>query len=163
LKYNIEQNELKDITIYNQALGHTFGETTLGGKVYESDSDSEFIVSYDPDKPCNLGGIGFGSGGEKVSLHTIDELNLTECDFIKIDVEGAENLVIMGALQTILSHRPSILFESNHKKLSKDTLTSLGIDFELKSSHEMLADLGYKKILPITPGNYLAFGQAHQN
>jgi hypothetical protein len=64
----------------------------------------------------------FGSsqmGGSRfdflVSTATIDEI--VRCtwppDFIKIDVEGAERLVLAGAQETLRSHRPLVLFEAS--------------------------------------------------
>ena len=51
-----------------------------------------------------------------VSLRSIDSLNLERLDFMKIDVEGYETLVIKGAMNTIRKYRPIIVMEvwSNH-------------------------------------------------
>jgi hypothetical protein len=43
----------------------------------------------------------------------VSDLNLSHVDFLKIDVEGAEPLVLRGAKQTIEKFRPAILFEIN--------------------------------------------------
>lgn len=42
---------------------------------------------------------------------TADRLNLTKLDFIKIDVEGAESLVIAGGHATIAKHKPAVYCE----------------------------------------------------
>ena len=53
----------------------------------------------------------------KVNLTTIDNLEVEKLDFIKLDVEGYESLVINGALNTIKKYKPIITLEcwSSHK------------------------------------------------
>ena len=49
----------------------------------------------------------------KINIRTLDSFELSNIGFIKIDVEGLEKEVIMGALQTLKnSNYPNILFES---------------------------------------------------
>ena len=45
---------------------------------------------------------------EEVQMNTFDLLELSKCDFIKIDVAGAETSVIRGATTTIRRHGPTI-------------------------------------------------------
>jgi len=50
---------------------------------------------------------------EEIEVRTIDSLNIGDVGFIKIDVEGFEENVILGAKETIKkSNNPPILFES---------------------------------------------------
>ncbi len=51
---------------------------------------------------------------ERVKTLTIDSLKLKNCAFIKLDVEGMENLAIQGASKTIEMTRPLVFFE-RHK------------------------------------------------
>ena len=55
-------------------------------------------------------------GSIRVRQTTIDALvrerNLTRLDFIKIDVEGGEPDVVLGARDTISRYKPAIMFES---------------------------------------------------
>jgi FkbM family methyltransferase len=48
---------------------------------------------------------------EHLQVLTIDSMNLQGCDYVKIDVEGAENLVLMGARETLREYKPTICFE----------------------------------------------------
>jgi FkbM family methyltransferase len=52
-------------------------------------------------------------GGRKLRVSTLDkELStLHQCDLIKVDVEGAENLVLAGAEEIIRRHRPTLYLE----------------------------------------------------
>ena len=74
---------------------------------------------------------------------TIDSLNLHTCDYIKIDVEGAEILVLMGAIETIKKFKPVIMFENTDKKVSDEMKTSLSIDFVPMDILEFLKNLDY--------------------
>ena len=40
-------------------------------------------------------------GSVVVKMVTVDSLNLENVDYMKIDVEGAESLVLLGAAETI--------------------------------------------------------------
>lgn len=77
---------------------------------------------------------------EKKSHRTIkiDDLNLEECKFIKIDVEGREPKVLEGAQKTINRFRPYILCEINtgalnhHGFTKKDILKYIPNNYETK-------------------------------
>lgn len=60
----------------------------------------------------NSGCWYFDSGWE-FDMLPLDLLGISDVDFIKIDVEGAEGFVIAGALLTIRREKPVIVFENN--------------------------------------------------
>ena len=72
-----------------------------------------------------------------VELITIDSLNLDKLDFIKIDVEGYEPLVIEGGINTIKKYKPIITLES-----WKDHYGSVDINYT-KELFKNLLDIGY--------------------
>ena len=47
----------------------------------------------------------------KVELKKLDDYELTDVDFVKIDVEGYENQVVLGAKETLLRNKPIIIIE----------------------------------------------------
>jgi hypothetical protein len=47
--------------------------------------------------PINYGGMNLGKGGEVAQAITLDSLGLTGISFIKVDVQGAEQLTLFGA------------------------------------------------------------------
>ena len=94
----------------------------------------------------NGGSIGYGLGhiadntkqraqrpsiGDTISLTTIDRIalseNLSRLDFIKADIEGWEFRMILGADQTLLRFRPSLMVEVASEALARagDTPDSL--------------------------------------
>jgi FkbM family methyltransferase len=50
-------------------------------------------------------------GQGNIAMITLDSLNLPQVDYIKIDCEGFENNIILGAQQTILKYRPIMVVE----------------------------------------------------
>lgn len=143
LSNNIKNNSIKNVKVFNNAVGHKNCLTTLSKKLYDGyDCDIEYFI----DKPFNYGGIQLGIGGEKIEMITLDSLNLEKCDFIKMDVEGAESLVILGGINTIKKFRPIIFFESTDKKVNSEMIELFNIDFIVKSPDEILNELGYNII-----------------
>lgn len=70
---------------------------------------------------------------------TIDGLNLTGCDFIKLDLEGSEPLAIIGAKETLKKFKPFLVIEFNPNLADRFEQTP-------KSMLIMLKALGYKKV-----------------
>lgn len=153
LNKNVNDNGLLNCKLYNCAVGHKILNTTMSEMLYDGYNCK---VEYDTDKILNYGGIGLGKNGESVDMISIDSLNLTKCDYIKIDVEGAEILVLMGANETIQKFKPLIWFEQTDKTVSEEMKESLLIDFEMPSVSDYLAKLGYR-FYKLNDGNTLAF------
>jgi hypothetical protein len=101
-------------------------------------------IEYDTNKILNYGGIGLGQNGEMVQMIHIDQLDLKACDYIKIDVEGAEILALIGAKNTIEKYKPIIWYEHTDKIVSQEMINSLHIDFEIPSVNIFLQSFGYK-------------------
>ncbi len=115
------------IEIVNLALGEAEGTIGL------SKGPSVFRHLFDQPKD--------GSEHEIVNMMTLDQwaekANLDKIDFIKIDVEGAEARVFIGAQQTLRRFHPIILFEQAPQ------LAALFNDGGLDKCVNILYDLGY--------------------
>jgi FkbM family methyltransferase len=61
-------------------------------------------------------------GGEVYSI-TIDSMNLTKCDFIKLDCEGMELDVLLGGQETISKFNPTMFIEINEHTLKRKGIT----------------------------------------
>ena len=152
LKQNVLQNNLEDrVNLYNVCVGNNCGDAELAINASD-DIGPAGPVSYGDNVPRNIGGVSIGKGGEKVSMISIDSLNLEICDFIKIDIEGYEPLAITGAMDTIHRCRPVICFEKNDKTMPFE-------EFGLPNNSnifDMLLPLGYV-VYYASVCNYLAF------
>lgn len=75
------------------------------------------VPPLDYGSPGNFGGLELKDqkDGEPVPAIAIDTLQLQGCDFIKIDVEGAELNVLHGARETIDRLRPVISAEADRE------------------------------------------------
>lgn len=73
-------------------------------------------------------------GNGSIPMITLDSLDLPQVDYIKIDCEGFENNILLGAKNTILKYRPILVVEDKkHKDVGHqdtdqalDTLISWG-------------------------------------
>jgi FkbM family methyltransferase len=81
------------------------------------------IGSLDPDQNNNFGGIPLEAmpGGETVP---VERLN-TPCHFIKIDVEGMEQEVLLGAARMIEQWRPWLYVENDRIERSDDLIKQI--------------------------------------
>lgn len=160
LTKNIEANKFSDVKLYNNAVANKPITYSLGKSI----SDGYVLdlpISYGKNSYSNLGGVKLGSGGESVECITIDSLNLDSCDYIKIDVEGAEHLVIEGAKETIKRFKPAIMFEHNLQRLSNETLKFFEAT-ELPDIMKTLEEFGYTITAIDSKGNNLAIPQTEK-
>lgn len=58
-------------------------------------------------------------GDGNVPMNTLDSFKITDVDFLKVDVEGFEYPLIVGAEQTIRRDKPVILIEQKPKGLAE--------------------------------------------
>lgn len=104
--------------------------------------------------PCALGAIEgsvniattHGSSGDSrvqgegdIPMHRLDSFGLQSVDLIKIDVEGLEEGVILGALDTIVRCHPTIIVEQK-----RDFALRFGL--EPQGALKVLHKLGYKTV-----------------
>lgn len=72
----------------------------------------------------------------EVEVRTIDSYDFDAVDLMKLDIQGAEHLALMGAKETILRHRPVVLVEQ--KAVNAEHLHII------KSTSRMLRSWGMK-------------------
>jgi hypothetical protein len=85
----------------------------------------------------NNSGAYFINGGGEIPTATIDDLGVTDCDFLALDIEGAEYEALWGGADTINRCRPVI------------TLEDKGHDQRFKSGNaiELLCcEFGYREV-----------------
>lgn len=153
LEDNVNLNcNYPNVHLYHMAIGHNECETTMSGFC-----DGK-PIDYHRSQQTNYGGISLGKHGEKIVMRTIDSFDFDRVNFIKIDVEGAEKLVIWGARETIRKHRPVVFFEENWKKITNDMksmykLSNEIVNFDIRNF--FLNELKYSDIIKIG-SNYMA-------
>ena len=101
-------NELNKIkTFYNNVTTHNLAVSNFEGV-------SDFYVD---DKRLSNSSFQNLVEGQKIEVDTVtvDSLKLNDIGFIKIDVEGVELDVLMGAVDTIHEYRPTCMVEVYEK------------------------------------------------
>jgi len=137
-----------------EAYGHLQSNLALNAfawaepmKVAASDRAGEAVLHHIPlgndPQAFSLIANARAEEGETVETLTLDSLierrRLTRVDLIKIDVEGAEPMVIAGGLRMLATFRPAIIFECN-AHLSAGG----GTDASAAETWDMLAEAGYR-------------------
>jgi FkbM family methyltransferase len=104
LQRNIELNHCANVRPFRVALTHSRGKAWL----YHGWDPVGNSLGMDP--LC-------GDQGEEVQTEALDNLleenSINRVDVIKIDVEGAEELVLRGAIRSLTKYRPVVIFEFN--------------------------------------------------
>lgn len=119
LVQNMVLNQCQNVRAYRCAVGREFKQVQM--RMAHS---------------SNEGGTPIGYGGDLTPLIPLDALKLENVSLIKIDVEGYEDEVLVGAQETIKKNRPFIIIElmDGNKQLDKKR------DATIKS----LESMGYK-------------------
>lgn len=158
LNKNLFDNEIENVFSYNLAVGHTNLKVTLSDIITDGPNCNESF-SYDSNKIYNLGGVSIGFGKTEVQMISLDSMDLENIDYIKVDVEGAESLVFLGAKNILQKYKPVICFEYNHKKLNSEFLNSI-YGSELLSPFEVLKSFGYSQFKNIPYENVIAIHES---
>lgn len=88
----------------------------------------------------NLGASKITTGVGKIQLKKLDDFYLLKCDLIKIDVEGFEYEVLLGATEVLKRFHPHIFVEL----WDKEVCDRDGLDYTFPKVNTLLANLGYK-------------------
>jgi hypothetical protein len=154
LEKNICINNISNkVKIYNNAVGHKICNCNMSSQLYDGYNCN---IEYNTNKLLNYGGLQLGLHGEPVTMITIDSLQLPNCHYIKMDVEGAESLTLMGAIETIKKYKPIIFFECTDKVVNDEMKQALDIQFTPLTSIDILKKECYT-IIDIDECNKLAF------
>lgn len=142
LQQNIMQNHLQHVHAYNCAVGNKVTTVYVQPFITDGPRDHE-TFSYDHGH--NFGGVQVSNQGtEQHIMMPLDALQLSGLDFMKIDVEGCELPVLLGAYQTICKHRPVIFYENNFKTMTPAMAQICGIPADDGTgAAQLLSLLGY--------------------
>lgn len=134
LKFNTINN--KNIKIFNSALGD---ENSFVEVLYHVGLGTNPNISYEPEHRVNSGMSRVKKSSQGIELIKLDDLNLSDLDFLKLDCEGFELMVLKGGENTITKCFPIIVTETNG-------LEKTLFDVETNEVHDYLTNLGYKRI-----------------
>ena len=132
LERNIEVNSL-DLRIRAVPFGlaDCSGHTFLFGTSDRSASTTASLL-----QPLDT---AQSEASTSISVARLDEISAVQAvDLMKIDVEGAEVAVLLGASRTLSTHRPTLLIEA---------LT----DTDLAAQHSVLQAFGYTQPMSVKP------------
>src|SRR5882762_8460461 len=128
LKANITLNGFTNVQVFPAAVSDKIGKAFL----YDGPDPGQNSLGRDP---------RLEPKGEEVVTQSLDRAlsqASVECvHVIKIDVEGAEELVLRGADTVVTAHRPIIIFEINQEASTRLGLSSRG-------AWDLLNRLGYR-------------------
>jgi FkbM family methyltransferase len=128
---NLALNHVKNATTWNCALSSESGTAIFQGvAVNEHGAGNGHLVLAD-----SAQGAGPASHGQEVTVESLDglSLGLTRLDLMKIDVEGAENEVLTGALLTIERFLPVLVFEHLEDFMGRSNGDNAGVVSRLSS------------------------------
>ena len=106
---NLELNNIHNVIVYNNAVGNEQREVFIQVPCTESKE----LVNHGDSSISNR------QIGQSVEMITIDLLSLPKINFVKLDVQGSEILVLEGARQTIAKDKPVMIVEIESHQLHK--------------------------------------------
>jgi FkbM family methyltransferase len=146
LETNKRLNDSSNVTCFRKALGHVNKLINMNPPLKTPDG-------------INYAGTGVGQGGEPIEMITLDSLDLPGLDFIKMDVQGSEGLVIMGGRNTIDKYSPIILFEHDDTFVIPE---HVGLT-EVPTPFFELVKLGYNTFKYLGENNYITYRDSDPN
>jgi FkbM family methyltransferase len=105
LQKNIILNDINNVICFNTAVGNKLGKVRINRVVVNDPGSTSWLYVDD-------------EAGD-VKIDTLDNVVSERVDFIKIDVEGMEIMVLGGAENLIMKYNPVIMIEvskNNNKK-----------------------------------------------
>jgi FkbM family methyltransferase len=95
--------------------------------------------------PDNSGKASIGDGADFVDVRSIDSYQFEDVALIKIDVEGYESEVLMGAAKSIARCKPLVILEDNgqHERYGLDSPRLVAEELGLKEVGQMGKDWIY--------------------
>jgi FkbM family methyltransferase len=130
IKSSVKENNIFNIDLINKACGDKEGSMVL--TKYDHNIGKSSLINTEEE----------GNSTEVINVLTIDSFckYFERINLIKLDVEGFEPEVLMGAKQTLRRLKPIIIFEFAPKRMLKKT----DGDEKTKNLFKLLDGLGYE-------------------
>lgn len=106
--YTFEPCEINFTCLDRNCVGDSFHKYhgALGNRIDK--------VSLKLHKSSNVGMHKIDEKPGDIQMYRIDDLELSSCDLIHLDVEGYEGSVLDGAMKTIMKFKPVVILERGH-------------------------------------------------
>lgn len=113
LTCNVFLNQLTNVYTYNNAIGNSFESVFIEDPNYFHDGTYPNVT--------NIGNsaINLSNRGNEVKQLTINSLNLSKLNFIKLDIQGSELMALQGGVTTIEKFQPYIFIEIENEQLQR--------------------------------------------
>lgn len=133
---NINDNNVKNIILFNCGIGDSDEIKYMTPINYEESSLNYGDLSVSNNNDIN---------GEQIEIKKLDSLKLENVDVIKIDVQGYEKFVLLGAEELIKNQKPTFIIEIESYQLGKFGYTPYEIYdlFREYNYHLFLLDYHY--------------------
>ena len=128
LRKNIGLNHFKNVHSYRAALSEKEGKAAL---YHHEGGPNSFSLGS-----LGTSGIDFEGVTTRTLCHALQEEAIERIGLIKLDVEGAEELALLGAKPIIAGSRPTVIFEVHAAAAKRLGLSPTG-------AWELLEGLGY--------------------
>ena len=130
---SIKVNNLNNIKLYHTAVSDKHDEIIrINLPDYSKDNNFGGLELFKPFQNSDNSDMKKSGIFEDIKTIKLDTFN-DEVDFIKIDVEGMESLVLKGSKNLITNHRPFILIELLKTKLEDITKFFRDKDYNIYS------------------------------
>jgi FkbM family methyltransferase len=107
------ENGFSNIVVHQAAAGAAAGRMKVGALIGGRNAGGTWLLTTDGLRERT----SVGHQLFDVDVRRLDDMAIERCDLMKLDIEGAEHLMLQGALATIARCRPLILSEINAEVL----------------------------------------------
>ncbi|MFH0912649.1 MAG: FkbM family methyltransferase [Patescibacteria group bacterium] len=125
LRRNVVANHLQDrVFIYHQALGDSREMKPL--RISQGILQTDNVMADSPFIQGREGGLIDTEMVEVITIdHLVEQEQINRIDFIKVDTEGYERKIILGAAQTIRRFSPTIVCSAYHLASDEEQIPQL--------------------------------------
>jgi FkbM family methyltransferase len=114
LKTTCFMNSINNVTFRHECVWSTFGKADIAPLAQQDECSLESDGSFSSRNNVNLGATSYRETNNEhdiIKMIPLKSLELAAVDFIKIDAQGADGRVLIGALPLLEKHKPVIVFE----------------------------------------------------
>ena len=133
----------RNVEVINVALSSTSGRATLKIPRNASGSTIDELATIESGNPLHSGDVA----STEIEMKRLDDFQIANCSFIKIDVEGHEEAVLDGASVLIASQRPMLMIELD-ESLNKGALARLAARYAALNYRALF--LSHGKLRPVS-------------